>query len=96
MKISLATLEKYASKEIIAKTGQGMIQDITKALTGITMDNVKMRNHSDDPAMQEDMCLSLANGYKNAPDLRMASLLNLAEIHSKVHNMINNLRIQIM
>jgi len=56
------------------------VQDFVQKLFLILRDSVKMNEYQDDTEMMADMHYRIAQGYMNAPDLRLASLDTLQRL----------------
>eukprot|EP01114_Cavostelium_apophysatum_P003911 TRINITY_DN1404_c0_g1_i1.p1 TRINITY_DN1404_c0_g1~~TRINITY_DN1404_c0_g1_i1.p1 ORF type:complete len:1840 (+),score=629.05 TRINITY_DN1404_c0_g1_i1:76-5595(+) len=85
---SLATISKYALLEYPPKKGKAaeeefgnQVQELSDRLYTILRDSIKINQYSNDPEMMADLYHRIAKGYTNAPDLRVAWLESLSEVH---------------
>jgi len=90
---SLGTLLKFVLDKYPQRKGETLenmfarqVEELTKRLHTILRDSVKINQHSSDPEMMADLYFSIAKGYINAPDLRVAWLESLAKFNGKYKN----------
>eukprot|EP00033_Pygsuia_biforma_P003084 GCRY01003391.1.p1 GENE.GCRY01003391.1~~GCRY01003391.1.p1 ORF type:complete len:1660 (+),score=148.71 GCRY01003391.1:130-5109(+) len=62
------------------------LNDLIDGLFGILKDSSSIKRCSSDPEMTADLFFNVAQGYKQAPDIRVAWLRNLANFHSERGN----------
>eukprot|EP00033_Pygsuia_biforma_P001762 GCRY01001972.1.p1 GENE.GCRY01001972.1~~GCRY01001972.1.p1 ORF type:complete len:1667 (+),score=122.71 GCRY01001972.1:145-5145(+) len=93
IKESLNCLLQYASafekEEIQGNTSHSFHKQLNKlidGLFGILKDSSSIKRCSLDPEMTADLFFNIAQGYKQAPDIRVAWLRNLVNFHSERGN----------
>eukprot|EP01135_Chromosphaera_perkinsii_P006340 Nk52_evm69s485 gene=Nk52_evmTU69s485 len=62
------------------------VKEITSRLYTILRETVKIKSCSNDPMMLIDVQYRIARGYSNSPDLRLAWLQNMSQVHTKGEN----------
>ena len=82
---SLATIVEFANEDENPNPKfTKLVKDTGDKLFQILLDSVKMREYQDDIEMLADMHHRIAQGYMNAPDLRLASLETLLKLQFAV------------
>ena len=83
LKSSLSAVLGYAQLPRTPKALATHVQTLLERLFTVLEDNMKISSLSDDPEMMGDLYHRLANGYVNAPSLRITWLESLGSFHSR-------------
>jgi len=85
---SLAAILQFSTedKDVSQTKFPKQLKDVVDKLFVILRDSVKMGEHQEDLEMMSDMNHRIAQGYMNAPDLRLASLETLMKLQFRSKN----------
>lgn len=89
LRLSLNTIAAYAKEESGSADRQRFateVEELMQRLYDILRDSLKLLRYSYDPEMQADLLFRIADGYVNAPSLRLEWLLSLKRFHEEQGN----------
>ena len=84
LKTALSNVQEYARLD--TQGGEELrasIAALSDRLFTVLRDNMQISKHASDPEMIADLYSRLANGYMNAPSLRITWLESLADFYTK-------------
>jgi hypothetical protein len=82
MKNALDSISKYASMDTLGDPFTLKVSGLCEHLFTVLRDKMNIEKYRGNVEMQADLHRRLANGYMDAPNLRITSLENLASLHA--------------